>query len=956
MRKEPPDNKPIQIKPEAQSPPSSLSLSQVFSSVTLSSIFDTDNIQPESSDNEEMSMKAPEIDKLKDASNYRVWSLQMNAILELKDLAFDLDKCKDGSSDVAKARKAYNEILLRVDADNINYLDSVAKNDSVKALHELKRRHTGDGVMPTLEILQQVLTLRLDSKTAIQSHIDKIRDSYKQLALKKVELPEIMQVANLMISLPDDYQSVMALLIQQKEEDLKFETVASVIQNEHRLITMRQKTKESEVASAANKFTKRDERKKTEKCTFCGIKGHLIDVCYRKHGFPEGYKRPPPKPSAIPRKHQSSHFSVEEKAETSDKAAQYASAQAYAYSTTVGLPVKSAFKRLGPAIEKASRKPKLPKTSLLRLKSVIIDPKVVFKCLPPADDVVDAFVDEAEMKLMNKSSELYALFTSHSRNSRQVPGWLLDSGASAHMSYNINLFTDLRHGEKGFITIANGSRIPIRGIGKVKILVGPADNQLALMLNDVAYAPDLHVNLLSVKQLNDSHNAILFANGKASLKVGDDFIEFASFQTKNFMVSESKIQSAYPCVHEWHRRMAHRNLGDIRELKKHGMTITRCNCVDQCDACMKGKTPNLPFYESEKPSSPLDIIVSDVNGPLPPTVGGSRYFMVFVDINTDFTVVKFLKHKSEAKNHVKNFIEFTKTQLNKKMKVFRSDGGGEYVNQDLQEYLASEGVKFETTIRHSPQSNGVAERKMRTLNDAVRTLLIASELPTYLWAEAMHNVVYTQNRIIRANQKHSPIELFMGRKARAEFIEFGRPVYVTTLKQGRAKYDPHAEIMRFLSVDDHQKGFRLWNGKKVIVERNVKPKTNVTISYTESMTQHPLETDEPSPQNIAAPAPEPMEPRRSKRIAEKQRDKSPEVANVSSSKTSLDPTTYKQATASCDREAWLDAMHEELNSLKNTGTYILSDLPPHKTAVGCKTGIKQQSGVQKEARNRRPSL
>lgn len=960
MPKGPADHKPIQVKLEVFSPPPP----PPHTSPKLKPV-----LEEESDSDDDMSSKSFDIDKLND-KNYNVWVKRMNAILELKELAIDLDKNVDGTQDTAKARKAYNEILLRCDGNHVEFISSVALNDSVKALHELKRRYEGEGVMPTLEILQNVLTIRLDKTNGLQSHIDKIRESYKMLTLKKIVLPEIMQVANLMISLPADYANVMAHLIQLKEEDLKFEKVASIIMNENRLLSLREKKDDTNVASAAAKVPIRTSRREL-RCTYCNVKGHTIDVCYAKHGYPTGHPKAGQKRNIFkPRNggNQSSHFSVDDEQEDCEKSALYATANAFAYSAIKSGTHQSAFRRLGPRPNSPANQQNTSghpfKKGPVKLNSIIVNPKatkVHSKSKQSIDDsyvgtsqrtdLVDCFIDEAEMQAMNKSMEFYALLSSQSRNSRHVPGWLLDSGASVHMSFNLDLFTELRHGNFGTIKIANGTLIPIRGNGKVRILVGPADNQLALMLNNVAYAPDLHVNLLSVNKLNESHNAILFASGKAFLKVGEDFIEFASFLNNNYMVSESTIQSAYPCAHEWHRRLAHRNLGDIRELKKHGMTITRCNCVDQCDACMKGKTANLPFPNSVKPESPLDVIVTDLCGPLPPSLGGSRYFMVFVDVSTDFTAVKFLKQKSEAKVHIKNFVEHLKTQLNRKMKVLRSDGGGEYVNHELQEYLASEGIKFETTVRHTPSQNGIAERKMRTLNDAVRTLLIASKLPEYLWAEAMNNAVYTQNRIIRSGKSSCPIELFMGRKARATFMEFGRPVYVTTLKQGRGKYDPHAEIMRFLSVDDNQKGFRLWNGSKIIIERNVKPKTDVTISYVDSMTNIPLQN---GPENQIVPpeqeTAEPPEPRRSKRIAEKLATNS---ANVSSTQPSPDPTTYKQALACDDREEWLAAMKDELNSLENTGTYTLADLPPNKTAVGCKWVFKKKKeldGVRYKAR------
>lgn len=429
----------------------------------------------------------------------------------------------------------------------------------------------------------------------------------------------------------------------------------------------------------------------------------------------------------------------------------------------------------------------------------------------------------------------------------------------------------------------------------------------------------------------------------------------------NYLVDEVKCFSASPCVHEWHRRLAHRNLRDIKHLSEFGLTITRCNCSDQCDSCMKGKSTALPFPDSIKPDSALDIIVSDVCGPFnTQSIGGSRYFLTITDVFSDYTEVKFLRHKHEAKDHIINFVEFTKTQLSKRPKIYRTDGGGEFVNIELQNYLKREGIRIETTVPNTPQQNGIAERKNRTLNDSVRTLLIASNLPKYLWAEAMNNVVYTQNRIVRKNRKFAPIELFFNKKARATFIEFGKPVYVTTAKQGRSKLEPRAEIMKFLSVDDNAKGFRLWNGSKIVIERNIRSKADLKLNYRTPLSETVIKTkssfnhcdklcDEISDRNSSNNLSKDSDdsslseeifssiPRRSNRLIEKNLLQS---ANTS---TDNDPKTFKQAVNSSDKLRWMEAMNEELLSLSENGTYELADLPNDKKAIGCKWVFKRKT-------------
>lgn len=100
------------------------------------------------------------------------------------------------------------------------------------------------------------------------------------------------------------------------------------------------------------------------------------------------------------------------------------------------------------------------------------------------------------------------------------------------------------------------------------------------------------------------------------------------------------------------------------------------------------------------------------------SLGGKSYFLTITDLNSDYTEVKFLRNKSDAKTEIKNYIEFVKNQLSKKPNIFRSDRGGEFMDNELQSYLNDQGIRIELTTPDSPQQNGVAERKNRTLNDA----------------------------------------------------------------------------------------------------------------------------------------------------------------------------------------------------------------------------------------------
>lgn len=154
--------------------------------------------------------------------------------------------------------------------------------------------------------------------------------------------------------------------------------------------------------------------------------------------------------------------------------------------------------------------------------------------------------------------------------------------------------------------------------------------------------------------------------------------------------------------------------------------------------------------------------------------------------------------------------------------------------------------------------------------------------------------------------------------------------------------------MRFLSVDDRSKGFRLWTGKTTVIDRNVRPKLNINLRYEDPITKIDLCNDsvnnweqktislmrEDDPISQTFPT-----LRRSKRIAEKKI--ATEFANVSNSDN--DTKSYKEATNRADSKEWIKAMTEEIDSLKETKTYELTDLPNNKNAIGCKWVFKRKS-------------
>ena len=106
-----------------------------------------------------------------------------------------------------------------------------------------------------------------------------------------------------------------------------------------------------------------------------------------------------------------------------------------------------------------------------------------------------------------------------------------------------------------------------------------------------------------------------------------------------------------------------------------------------------------------------------------------------------------MKLKSEVFETFKSFEDMVENSFNKKINLIRSDGGGEYVKRDFQNLCESEGILMEHSVPYTPQQNGVAERKNRSLKEMATCLLHGKHLPPSLWDEAVNCASYLQNRV-----------------------------------------------------------------------------------------------------------------------------------------------------------------------------------------------------------------
>ncbi|CAI7784818.1 unnamed protein product [Closterium sp. NIES-53] len=206
----------------------------------------------------------------------------------------------------------------------------------------------------------------------------------------------------------------------------------------------------------------------------------------------------------------------------------------------------------------------------------------------------------------------------------------------------------------------------------------------------------------------------------------------------------------------WHERLCHVNIPMLQKLVKDGClkgleVKGGATEIGSCPTCLETKFTKFPFSSSTGPAkAPLALVHMDVVGPTRAlSLSGSRYFLTIVDDHTRAVWVYPLKTKGEVAAAVlKEWMPRAQRESGHKVKVIRTDNGGEFIGADFEKVLKRKGIQHQLTVPYNPQQNGVAERFNRTLQEGARTLLGRAGLPDPFWVTALRQVVVVKNQVL----------------------------------------------------------------------------------------------------------------------------------------------------------------------------------------------------------------
>ncbi|UYV78168.1 hypothetical protein LAZ67_16000354 [Cordylochernes scorpioides] len=350
--------------------------------------------------------------------------------------------------------------------------------------------------------------------------------------------------------------------------------------------------------------------------------------------------------------------------------------------------------------------------------------------------------------------------------------WIIDSGATSHMTSCFELLKDSENKEKKII-LADDTQIESKAIGNVKI---KTKEENLLILKDVLFVPQIKGNLLSVGKLVQDYQRIIFSKDKCTIIDFKDQVILEAPKIYDFYIINSSV---------------------IQGMKK-----------------IKSSKKPFKIIEKIQTSQSLELLHIDLIGPIKEeSIGKARFILTIVYDYSRKLFTRFLKAKSETQEILKEFIEYIENTTNKIIKKFRSDNGTEFNNQELESYLKRKGIEHQRTTFFSPAQNGRCERANRSLIEGTRAQLIESGLPIKFWAEAMNTYTYLKNRTPSYNNTNkTPEEMFTGRKPTVSHLKvFGCKVEFWTPKHKRSKFEKITKTGIFVGYSSCRKAYRICN-------------------------------------------------------------------------------------------------------------------------------------------------
>ncbi|KAD4385252.1 hypothetical protein E3N88_25420 [Mikania micrantha] len=419
--------------------------------------------------------------------------------------------------------------------------------------------------------------------------------------------------------------------------------------------------------------------------------------------------------------------------------------------------------------------------------------------------------------------------------------WWFDSGSMVHVTNSTQGFLTIRRLERNQRTLklGEGKELSVAAVGTLELIMKTG---LCIKLYDTLYIPEISRNLVSGPKLDMDGFYVSHGNGRLTISsnsqvFGTGLLDGGLYKLElddgfsrsllSYNINENSTKTKRKRDLEtssmlWHQRLCHISRDRLSRLVKDEV-LPSLDFTDfgTCVKCLKGKMTTTTKKCATRSSNLLEIIHTDISGPYTIAgITGQTSFITFIDYYSRYMYLYLIKDKSESLTTFKDYKTEVENQLDLKIKIVRSDRGDEYYGRHTDvgqapgpfyEFCKGQGIVNQYTMPGTPQQNGVAERRNRTLMNMVRSMLANSDLPSFHWTEALKTTVHILNRVPSKFVPKTPYELWTGRKPSLRYMKvWGCLAEAKLYNPFLKKLDMKTITCFFIGYPDHSKGYRFY--------------------------------------------------------------------------------------------------------------------------------------------------
>lgn len=462
---------------------------------------------------------------------------------------------------------------------------------------------------------------------------------------------------------------------------------------------------------------------------------------------------------------------------------------------------------------------------------------------------------------------------------------LIDSGATSHLIRDESYFWSYDRAQASDVKTANHGILRTHARGDCVALLRHEGKTTRLKLRDCLHAPDAIINLLSVGRLVSSNFGCNFVDSCAVLSCPPSsggprvicgealmngrlfFVDLEFLPRPSAsppapsagldMACFAKVPMSLDLLHA---RMGHLGGAATKLLPNavEGITFDSTAQLSQCEPCIIAKHARIPHPATESRSTfLLELVHSDLCGPFPvQTPHGKNYFVVFLEDFSNVVDIQLLATKDQALEAWRIVQKRWENKLDAKVKIFRSDNGGEFIGADFSAALAADGIERQLSAPYAHQQNGKAERIIRTIEGHMFAMLTTAQASLSLWGEATLAAGYLLNVSVTSTLplNTTPFEVFnKGVKPNLSHLRvWGVRCFARVPAELQTKLGVKSRECLFMGYPPGQKGWRV----RDVVSRHFF--TSCDVIFDENIPYRALhDVSAPPPPPSPPPAPPP---------------------------------------------------------------------------------------------------